>query len=120
MKLKKIRDILNAKVIYGDEHLNREIKMACGCDLLSDVLAFTKPGALLLTGLANPQVIRTAEMIEISAICFVRGKKPEKTTVELAKEKEIPLLCTKFPMYESCGKLYKDGLIGCSEVQEIK
>ena len=120
MKLKKIRDILNAKVIYGDEYLNKEINIACGCDLLSDVLAFTKPETLLLTGLINPQVVRTAEMVEISAICFVRGKIPEKATIKLAKEKKIPLLYTEIPMYESCGKLYATGLVGCSESPEKK
>nr|HID58862.1 hypothetical protein [Desulfobacterales bacterium] len=118
MKLEEVRDILEAEVVWGSEYLCQEIEMACGSDLLSDVLAFTKAGTLLLTGLINPQVIRTAEMVDISAICFVRGKKPEKSTMELAKEKKIPLLCTKFPMYESCGKLYRNGLAGCSGVRE--
>jgi len=118
VKLQELRDTLEAEVLWGNDYLCKEIKMASGSDLLSDVLAFTKGGALLLTGLINPQVIRTAEMVDICAICFVRGKKPEKATIELAKEKNIPLLCTKLPMYESCGKLYKNGLNGCSEVRE--
>jgi len=115
MKLIKIKNILNAKVACGTEYLNREINLACGCDLLSDVLAFAKPGMLLLTGLVNPQVIRTAEMVEISAICFVRGKKPAKATIKLAEDKKIPLLYTKLLMYNSCGKLYTNGLSGCSD-----
>ena len=114
MKLINIKKILEAETLYNYNLSEIEIKMASGSDLLSDVLAFTKPGTLLLTGLINPQVIRTAEMIDISAICFVRGKKPEKTTIKLAKNKKIPLLCTEFPMYESCGKLYAGGLKGRS------
>ena len=92
--------------------------MACGSDLMSDVLAFIKPDSLLLTGLTNSQTIRTAEIAEIRAICFVRGKRPQPESVELAREKGIPLLCTKLPMYESCGRLYRGGLLGCSEAQE--
>ena len=76
MNLKGIRDILEAEVLYGDEYLDNEVATISASDLLSDVLAFTKPGSLLLTGLINPQVIRTAEVVEISAICFVRGKRP--------------------------------------------
>lgn len=118
MKLEEVRAILEAKVVWGTDYLCKEIKMASGSDLLSDVLAFTKAGTMLLTGLINPQVIRTAEMVDICAVCFVRGKEPEKATIELAKEKNIPLLCTKLPMYESCGRLYRNGLAGCSEVRE--
>lgn len=114
MKLKKIKEILNAEVIW-ENSLELEVKMGCGCDLMSDVLSFIKPDTLLLTGLTNPQVIYTAEVAEIKAICFVRGKKPDKETIELAKSKNIYLLATTLPMFESCGKLYKAGLNGCSE-----
>ena len=118
MKLEEIRDILEAEMLWDNDYLSKEIKMASGCDLLSDVLAFTKAGTMLLTNLINPHVIRTAEMVDLSAVCFVRKKKPEKSTIELAKEKKIPLLSTEFSMYESCGKLYKNGLPGYSEAQE--
>ncbi len=118
MKLEEIRDILEAEMLWDNDYLSKEIKMASGCDLLSDVLAFTKAGTMLLTNLTNPHVNRTAEMVDLSAVCFVRKKKPEKSTIELAKEKKIPLLSTEFSMYESCGKLYKNGLPGYSEVQE--
>lgn len=87
--------------------------MACGADLMSDVLAFTHAGTLLLTGLTNPQVIRTAEMAGISAIVFVRSKVPPPETVALAREKRIPLLATRFTLYETCGRLYQAGLPGC-------
>lgn len=115
MTLEEVKEILKAEVIIGANNLDMEIKMACGCDLMSDVLAFVKPGALLLTGLTNIQVIRTAEMADIKVICFVRGKKPDEETVDLAKNKDFALLMTHLPMFESCGRLYKNGLIGCSE-----
>ena len=118
MILDKIKKILNASVIIGSDALKTDIKMGCGCDLMSDVLAFVKSGSLLLTGLTNPQVIRTVEMSDIKAVCFVRGKKPDKETIELAKSKNIPLLLTDFPLFEACGKLYKEGLAGCSEINE--
>ena len=118
MILEKIKKILEAEIITGARDLHMEIKMGCGCDLMSDVLAFIKSNSLLLTGLTNPQVIRTAEMADIKAVCFIRGKKPGKETVELAKSKNIPLLLTDLPMFEACGRLYKQGLAGCSEINE--
>ena len=118
MILEKVKEILKVEVIVGADELQMEIRMGCGCDLMSDVLAFIKSGSLLLTGLTNPQVIRTAEMADIKAVCFVRGKKPDRETVELAKSKNIPLLSTDLPMFEACGKLYKEGLVGCSEINE--
>jgi len=118
MKLKNIERILGAEVITGTELLQEDIKMACGSDLMSDVLAFAKPGSLLLTGLTNPQVVRTAEMADLRAICFVRGKKPDKETIEMAESKDIPLLVTPLPMFESCGRLHREGLPGCSEYKK--
>lgn len=116
MTVKQVRKVLEAELLNGDESLDLELKMACGADLMSDVLAFAKSTSLLLTGLTNSQVVRTAEIAEISVVCFVRGKRPQPETVELAKEKGIPLLSTRLPMYESCGRLYRSGLPGCSEV----
>jgi predicted transcriptional regulator len=115
MKLKDIVNILNAEVITGDDLLETDVKMACGCDLMSDVLSFVKSGALLLTGLTNPQVIRTAEMADLAAICFVRGKRPDTETIEIAKSKDIPVLTTHLLLFESCGRLHRKGLSGCSE-----
>lgn len=113
MKLEQLKDVLEAEVSWGQEHMSQEVEAISGSDLLSDVLAFTNSGAVLLTGLANPQVVRTAEIVGISAICFIRGKIPQKGTIELAKEKEIPLLTTRLSMYESCGRLYKNGMADC-------
>lgn len=118
MKLKEIKEILEAEIVGDGTDLETEIKMGCGADLMSDVLTFTKAESFLLTGLINPQVVRTAEMADIKAICFVRGKIPLSETIELANEKRIPLLSTKLPMYESCGRLYQKGLSGCSEHKE--
>ena len=117
MKLKELKDILDAEVLCGDDQLSKEIEMVCGSDLMSDVLAFIKTDSLLLTGLINPQVVRTAEMAEIAAICFVRGKRPQQEAIELANEKNIPLLATKLSMFKSCGRLYKRGLCGCDETK---
>ncbi len=118
MKLQQIKEELGAEVLVGEESLNLDITMACGADLLSDVLAFTKSGSLLLTGLTHPQVIRTAEIAEIMAVCFVRGKRPPDETVDLAKKRGLPLLCTSLLMYESCGRLYNCKLPGCSQAKE--
>jgi predicted transcriptional regulator len=117
MMLEQVRDVLEAELLVGQESLNIEVKMACGADLMSDVLAFSKSESLLLTGLTNPQVIHTAEIAEIKAVCFVRGKRPPAETVELAQDKGIPLLCTSLPMYESCGRLYSHNVPGCSQVE---
>ena len=112
MKLSEVKEILDAKVLTGEEFLDKEVNSACGCDLMSDVLAFVKDKALLLTGLMNPQVIRTAEMMDIEAIVFVRGKNPDASMIELAEENGIPLLKTNREMFTSCGILYEHGLRG--------
>lgn len=117
MILREILDILHGGVLSGSDLLEREVEAGCGCDLMSDVLAFIKPNAVLLTGLTNRQVVRTAEMADIKAICFVRGKHPNEEVLHLAQEKEIPLLSTTLPMFEACGRLYRSGLPGCSEFE---
>ncbi len=119
MKLSRIISILDAEILCNvKDKSNVNITTACGADLMSDVLAFIKSEALLLTGLTTPQVIYTAENSGVNVVCFVRGKKPSRETVDLAKEKKIVLLATKNPMFESCGKLYKNGLTGCSEISK--
>jgi predicted transcriptional regulator len=90
-----------------------EIKCGSASDLMSDVLAFTEAGSVLFTGLTNPQSVRTAEMADIKAIVFVRGKQPPPETIELAQEKGIPLVATALPMFEVCGRLYEAGLRSC-------
>lgn len=116
MLLSDVKKVLNAELLTSDtEALEKtEILTACGCDLMSDVLAFVKEQTMLLTGLINSQVIRTAEMMDIKAICFVRGKNPPPEVVDLANEKGIVLLSTEKPLYISCGKLYEAGIRGNS------
>jgi len=117
MKLEAVREILNCRVIAGGDKLDQEIEVGCGADLMSDVLAFIKPNALLLTGLSNVQAVRTAEVAEVRAVVYVRGKLPDKEAIELANEKGIVLLSTNLPMYESCGRLYAHGLPGGSQLE---
>jgi predicted transcriptional regulator len=117
MKLKEIIDSIEAEVIVGDKTLlDKNIEVICGSDLMSDVLSLYKPKALLLTGLTNSQVVRTAEMADILSVCFVRGKQPQEDTIALAKEKSISLLSTRYTMFESCGRLYQKGLRGVDDV----
>ena len=113
MKLREVKDILEAEVIVGDDILDLEVKTAFGADLMSDVLAFAKAGSLLLTGLTNTQVIRTANVLDIAAIILVRGKKPSSETIALAKELKIPILATKYILFETAGRLYMKGIVGC-------
>jgi predicted transcriptional regulator len=116
MTLKEIKDILQAEVLTGEEHLGDEISFAGGSDLMSDVLAFGKPGILLLTGLSNSQSVRTANIIDAKAIVYVRGKRPDEEGIKLAKEMGIPLLSTRFMMYATCGILFSHGLPGVSNL----
>jgi predicted transcriptional regulator len=116
VNLAEIQETLQAELVCGSEWLNREADSACGSDLMSDVLAFTKERTVLLTGLTNIQVIRTAEMSDLVGVIFVRGKKPGPEVIELALQNNLPLLITDFPMYEACGVLFKSGLCGCSQL----
>lgn len=111
MQLNEIQKILDADIIYADG-LEREVYNACGCDMMSDVLAFVKDQAMLLTGLINPQTIRTAEMLDIHCVVFVRGKIPGEDVVELARERGITLMSTKLTMFIACGRLYNAGIGG--------
>lgn len=113
MTLEDVLAAIEGKAISRGIDLSMPVEMACGADLMSDVLAFTHAGTLLLTGLTNPQVVRTAEMAGIQAVVFVRGKYPPPETVALAEEKGIPLLASRYTMYETCGRLYQTGLPGC-------
>lgn len=114
MKISTIKDLLDAKVICCEEGLSRHVYSACGSDMMSDVLAFVKEQAVLLTGLVNPQVVRTAEMMDMSCIVFVRGKSPDLSMIELAEQRDIVLIGTELEMFTSCGRLYAHGLRGGS------
>ena len=112
MQIRKIAELLNATVLCGEEHLDGTVHSACGCDMMSDVLAFVKDQAVLLTGLCNPQVVRTAEMMDMRCIVFVRGKMPPKEVIRLADESGIVVMASPERMYVACGKLYANGLAG--------
>ncbi len=113
MTLDDVLRILEGELVTPGLSLDCPILMGCGADLMSDVLAFTHSGTLLLTGLVNPQVVRTAEMAGICAIVFVRGKVPPAETIALAVDKDIPLLATRLTLYESSGRLFQAGLPSC-------
>jgi predicted transcriptional regulator len=118
MILSQIQILLNAEFISGETAQNLDIKYAKASDLMSDVLAFSKPyserNTLLITGLTNKQVVRTCEIAGVGAIMFVRGKSPTEETIELAQQCNIPLLATKLKMFEACGILYTKGIIGAT------
>ena len=110
MKISEIQNLLHAEVVCGDDLLEKEVFSACGSDMMSDVLAYVKDQAVLLTGLVNPQVVRTAVMMDMRCIVFVRDKKPTPEIVELAAESGIVLLASPKRLYEACGILYANGL----------
>ena len=112
MYLKEVREILSATVLCGEENMDLEVLSACGSDFMSDVLAYVKDQALLLTGLVNPQVIRTADMMDMKCIVFVRGKMPDENMLALARDRGIVVMTTKERMYLACGLLYTNGLVG--------
>ena len=112
MKISTMKDLLEAKVLCCEENIDKEVYSACGCDLMSDVLAYVKDQAVLLTGLVNPQVIRTAVMMDMNCIVFVRSKSPSEEMLELAKESGIVVMATDKRLYEACGLLYTNGLVG--------
>ena len=110
MKLRQIADLLGAEVLCGEKLLDEEAQSACGSDMMSDVLAYVKDQAVLITGLVNPQVVRTAMMMDMRCIVFVRSKRPTPEMLDLAKEHHIAVLASDSRMYEACGKLYSNGL----------
>lgn len=112
MLLREVKEILNASILSGEEYLDKEVEAAFACDLMSDVLAFVDDKVLLLTGLTNMQVIRTAEMLDLSTIVFVRGKTPDGEVLKLAEEKKMVLLRANHSLFVTSGLLYKHGLKG--------
>ena len=114
MKISEIKSILNAELICGEEFIENQVHTACGSDMMSDVLAYVKEQAVLLSGLVNPQVVRTAEMMDMHCIVFVRGKRPTLDMIEMAEDRDMVMLCTELEMFTSCGRLYENGLRGGS------
>jgi predicted transcriptional regulator len=112
MKISEIRDILKATVLVGNDHLDKTIVAAGGSDLLDDILSSLAEGSVLLTGITTEQVIQTAKVAGIVAVVFVRGKKPDENIVELARSYGLPVLLTRYSMFEASGRLYMSGLRG--------
>jgi len=112
MRLREIRDLLQGTVLTGEDDLSMEVKTAAASDGMSEVLASPHPGALLITGLTNVQSVRTADVADMSAILYVRGKRPGEKTIELAREKKIVLIATALGMFDACGILRNHGLKG--------
>ena len=110
MKLDKIIEVVEGVILNPSIYVDSDIKGGCGADLMSDVLAAVQPGAVLLTGLCNPQVVRTAQIADVRAVIFVRGKEPFADTLEIATQEEIPLISSPYGMFELCGRLFRSGL----------
>ena len=119
MKIITVKELLDADVLCGEDQLEEEVHSACGSDMMSDVLAYVKDQAILLTGLCNPQVIRTAEMMDMKCVIFVRDKKPTPEMIELAEDAGIAILTTGHRMFMACGLLYSGGLHGGSDYERL-
>ncbi len=115
MKISKMQELLDAKVLCGEEYSGRHVYSAFGCDLMSDVLAFAKDQVVLLTGLVNAQVIRTALMMDMNCIIFVGSKQPDEDIIKLPKEHELVVMTTDKTLYAACGILYSNGLAESKE-----
>lgn len=120
MKLKEVREILNAELLTSIPWEDIEVSTACGSDLMNDVQAFIKYQALLLTGYVSPQTIHTAKQMEMKAIAFVRGKRPSQEMLELANQLKLVILSTDYPMFTACGRLYEKGLAGRGDNRTTK
>ena len=114
MILSEIIKTLEATIITDSVNTDMNIQSACSADRMSSVLYYHTANSLLITGLAQPQVIRTAEIAGIKAIVFVLDKKPDKNIIKLANKNKIPLISTPMCMYTASGKLFQKGLKSCS------
>ncbi len=112
MTIRKIQELLDADILLGENQIDCNAEFVFSSDMMSDVLAYAEEQSVLITGLCNPQVVRTAEMLDIVCIIFVRGKTPDQAMLSLAEEKKIVILCTRHFMFTTCGILYSSGLRG--------
>ncbi len=112
MTILDVSKILDCQLVCGEENLDDQVLTACGSDMMSDVLAYVKDQSVLLTGLVNTQVIRTADMMDMGCIVFVRGKVPTQDMVDLAEQRGIALMVTQHRMFPACGLLWENGLRG--------
>ena len=112
MTIRDVMEIVEGTVLTGEDKLDCPVDTACGSDLMSDVLAFVKDHTVLLTGLTNPHVVRTAEMLDVACIVFVRGKRPASDIIDMAIERDMCIMSTRHTLYVACGILYSNGLPG--------
>ncbi len=112
MTLKDVRDILHADVLYGETMLDREVRTAFACDLISEMLAFAGSGTLLITSLKNPHVIHTAEVMDAVGVVFVGGGQPNLRAMKQIDGSRIPLLATDLLIFKCCGLLFQQGIQG--------
>ena len=112
MTIREVMEIVDGKVLVGGDRRDERVDTACGSDLMSDVLAFVQEKAVLITGLINPHVLRTSEMLDITCIVFSRGKLPSEEMMEMAEEIGITLISSPLTTYTACGELYVHGLPG--------
>ncbi|MBC8528964.1 hypothetical protein H8699_05950 [Christensenellaceae bacterium NSJ-44] len=117
MTIQDVVDLLDARVLCGEHLVDQTVLSACGADLMSDVLAYVKEKSVLLTGLINPHVVRTAEMLDVLVIVFVRGKLPTQEILDMAMERDIVVLTTPDTLYVACGLLYQSGLPGSERMK---
>ncbi len=110
MTVRGIVDVLEGSLVTGEQLLDLDIDSACGADLMSDVMAFVKENVVLLTGLVNPQSIRTADLMDIKVIVFVRGKTLPADMVAEADRNGMAIITTKYSMFLACGRLYEAGI----------
>ncbi len=115
MPIRELIPILDARVLCGEDNLDQEVRSACGSDLMSDVLAFVKDKTVLITGLTNVHVMRTAEMLDIHCVVFARGKSPSEEILDEARELGIVVLTTEHTTYTTCGLMYEAGIRGANE-----
>lgn len=120
MKLEDVAQLLGAKFECCDDKGGMDITSVCASDLMSDVLAFSTSGAVLLTGLTNAQSIMTASVADVSAIVYVRGKRPEPGNVDLAEQKGIPVLTCGLSMFEACWRMREGGLVSAADIGESR
>ncbi len=115
MTLREIRDLLDCEIICGDDQLDAEVSTCFAADLMSDVLAFSRSGALLVTGLASIQSVHTADVADMRAILYIHDKRPADAVADVARQKQLPLLTTRRFMFETCGVLFRGGLLAADK-----
>ena len=112
MTISDMVKVLDASILRGEDRLDTPVSTACCSDLMSDVLAFVNEKTVLITGLTNPHVVRTSEMLDLKCLVFARGKIPTDDILDQAEEQGLVVIATKQTAFTACGLLYEAGLRG--------